>query len=66
MRPWKTLRCVVLSHKWVPRHNDEEPYLECRRCGKRDLVNYHPGADLESPNKMMARAYESVTKRGDK
>jgi hypothetical protein len=47
MRRLKALRCFVLSHKWAPRHNDEEPYRECRRCGKRDFVNYHPAADLE-------------------
>ena len=34
---WKTLSCVVLSHGWVPLHNGEEPYRECRRCGKRDF-----------------------------
>ena len=47
MRMWKTLSCVVLSHGWVPLHNGEEPYRECRRCGKRDFVNYHPAGDFE-------------------
>ena len=41
-RRLKVLRCLVLSHKWVPHHNGEEPYTECRRCGKRDFVQYHP------------------------
>ena len=41
-RRLKALRCLVLSHRWVPHHNDEEPYRECRRCGKRDFVRVPP------------------------
>ena len=29
------------------RRGDEEPYRECRRCGKRDFVQSHPASPLE-------------------